>query len=146
MAAGAAWLTRKRLDNQGLSRIRFRSAPEVVRWFVAVQSQDFGGAKWGVGQRLQGVTDAAIERAFDAAGAMARDVCEADAEGAEDAGIWVVEHAEDAELASDGAGVLRGSAAESDQDVIGGICAFGDGDEADRGGHVGVGDLEQARR
>jgi hypothetical protein len=41
---GAAWLTRKRLDNLGLSRIRFRSAPEVVRWFVAVQSQDFGGA------------------------------------------------------------------------------------------------------
>jgi hypothetical protein len=63
---GAAWLTRKRLDNLGLSRIRFRSAPEVVRWFVAVQSQDFGGAKWGVGQRLRGVTDAAIERAFDA--------------------------------------------------------------------------------
>src|SRR4051812_37536317 len=66
MAAESAWLTRKRLDSQGLSRIRFRSAPEVVRWFVAVQSQDFGGAKWGVGQRLPGVTDAAIEQAFDA--------------------------------------------------------------------------------
>jgi hypothetical protein len=66
MAADAAWLTRKRLDNQGLSRVRFRSPAEVVRWFVAVQAQDFGGAKWGVGQRLRGVTDAAIERAFDA--------------------------------------------------------------------------------
>jgi hypothetical protein len=67
MAGDATWLARKRLDNQGLSRIRFRAAPEVVRWFVAVQSQDFGGAKWGVGQRLpEGVTDAAVERAFDA--------------------------------------------------------------------------------
>src|SRR3954469_23197617 len=66
MAAESAWLTRKRLDSQGLSRIRFRSAAEVVRWFVAVQSQDFGGAKWGVGQRLPGVTDAAIDQAFDA--------------------------------------------------------------------------------
>jgi hypothetical protein len=66
MSADAAWLTRKRLDNQGLSRVRLRSAPEVVRWFVAVQSQDFGGAKWGVGQRLSGATDATVERAFDA--------------------------------------------------------------------------------
>jgi Winged helix DNA-binding domain len=66
MTADAAWLTRKRLDNQGLSRVRFRSAPEVVRSFVAVQSQDFGGAKWGVGQRLSGATDATVERAFDA--------------------------------------------------------------------------------
>src|SRR4029079_16769811 len=66
MAADAAWLTRKRLDNQGLSRVRFRSAPEVVRWFVAVQSQDFGGAKWGVGQRLSRATDATVGRAFDA--------------------------------------------------------------------------------
>lgn len=67
MTADAAWLVRKRLDNQGLSRIRFRAAPEAVRWFVAVQSQDFGGAKWGLGQRLPaGTTDAAIVRAFDA--------------------------------------------------------------------------------
>jgi len=66
MAADAAWLTRKRLDNQGLSRVRFRSPAEVVRWFVAVQAQDFGGAKWGVGQRFSGATDATVERAFDA--------------------------------------------------------------------------------
>jgi hypothetical protein len=66
MAADAAWLTRKRLDNQGLSRVRFRSAPEVVRWFVAVQAQDFGGAKWGVGQRLPDSTDTAVEQAFNA--------------------------------------------------------------------------------
>jgi hypothetical protein len=67
MAIDAAWLARKRLDNQGLSRTRFRAAPEVVRWFVAVQSQDFWGAKWGVGQRLpDDATDAAVGRAFDA--------------------------------------------------------------------------------
>src|SRR6185436_9515200 len=66
MAPDAAWLTRKRLDNQGLSRIRFRSAPEVVRWFGAAQSQDFAGAMWALGQRLEGVTVTEIERAFDA--------------------------------------------------------------------------------
>jgi hypothetical protein len=66
VARDAAWLTRKRLDNQGLSRLRFGSPPEVVRWFVAVQSQDFGGAKWALGQRLQAATDATVARAFDA--------------------------------------------------------------------------------
>lgn len=66
MAANGDWLTRKRLETQGLSRIRFRSAAEVVRWFGGVQAQDFAGAKWAVGQRLAGADDASIERAFDA--------------------------------------------------------------------------------
>jgi hypothetical protein len=66
MPADAAWLVSKRLDNQGLSRIRFGAAGDIVRWFVAVQSQDFTGAKWALGQRLGGATDAEIEQAFDA--------------------------------------------------------------------------------
>ena len=39
---------------------------DAVRWLVAVQSQDFAGAKWAVGTRVRGATDAAIERAYDA--------------------------------------------------------------------------------
>jgi hypothetical protein len=31
----------------------------------AVQAQDFAGAKWALGQRLRGATDATIERAYD---------------------------------------------------------------------------------
>jgi hypothetical protein len=45
------------------------SAPEdVVGWLGAVQSQDYGPAKWAVGQRIRGAmsTDAAIDRAFNA--------------------------------------------------------------------------------
>jgi hypothetical protein len=43
------------------------SAPaDVVRWFGAVQAQDFGPAKWSLGERLPGTTDAEVQRSFDA--------------------------------------------------------------------------------
>jgi hypothetical protein len=35
-----------------------------VDWLVAVQAQDFAGAKWGVSQRLEGFTDDRGEEAF----------------------------------------------------------------------------------
>ncbi|WP_374687171.1 winged helix DNA-binding domain-containing protein, partial [Promineifilum sp.] len=39
---------------------------EAVAWLVAVQSQDYTGAKLGLGLRLRGVGDADMDRAFDA--------------------------------------------------------------------------------
>lgn len=39
---------------------------DVVRWFGAVQAQDFGPAKWSLGERLPGSTDAEVQRSFDA--------------------------------------------------------------------------------
>ena len=38
----------------------------VVRSLVAVQSQDYPGAKWSVGQRVRGGTDAGLDEAFSA--------------------------------------------------------------------------------
>ena len=38
------------------------SAAEMVRALGAVQAQDYTGAKWALGQRIPGATDAAIER------------------------------------------------------------------------------------
>jgi hypothetical protein len=61
----AADLVVQRLRNQKLTRTTSRQPEEVVAWLGAVQSQDFIGAKWGVGLRTNGATDAAIERAFD---------------------------------------------------------------------------------
>ena len=43
-----------------------RTPADVVRWFGAVQSQDFGPAKWSLGERLPGITDAEVQRSFDA--------------------------------------------------------------------------------
>jgi Winged helix DNA-binding domain len=42
-----------------------RTPADVVRWFGAVQAQDFGPAKWSLGERLPGVGDAEVQRAFD---------------------------------------------------------------------------------
>lgn len=58
-------IRRKRLRNQRISASTFQHASEVVRWLVAAQAQDYFGAKWALGLRLPGSTDAGIERAFN---------------------------------------------------------------------------------
>jgi hypothetical protein len=55
----------QRLTNQRLLRSEFRDAPAAVAWLGAVQAQDFAGARWSLGQRTTGCTDAGIERAFN---------------------------------------------------------------------------------
>jgi hypothetical protein len=52
-----------RLWNQQLVRPRFTTPADVVRWFGAVQAQDYRGALWAVGQRLPAATEAEVERA-----------------------------------------------------------------------------------
>ena len=58
-------LVQQRLQNQQLSQPTFTTAADVVRWLGAMQGQDYAGAKWAVGLRLPGSTDAAIEEAFN---------------------------------------------------------------------------------
>src|SRR5688572_25073540 len=55
----------ERMARQRLIGKPFRRAEDVVSWHLAMQSQDFGGAKWAIGQRLANATDERIERAFD---------------------------------------------------------------------------------
>lgn len=54
-----------RLHNQHLSGPPLESPEQVVNWLVAVQSQDFAGAKWALAQRLESFTDERIEEAFN---------------------------------------------------------------------------------
>jgi Winged helix DNA-binding domain len=54
-----------RLYNQLLTHKKIKTPGEVVSWFGAVQSQDFEGAKWAVGQRIEGSTEAIIQHAYD---------------------------------------------------------------------------------
>lgn len=58
-------LTLCRLHTQGLLCTRSASSEEMVGWNVAVQSQDYAGAKWTLGQRLDGATDTDLDRQFD---------------------------------------------------------------------------------
>lgn len=55
-----------RLRNQRLIDSSCATPEELVGWLGAVQSQDYHGAKWAIGQRVVSATDALIERAFDA--------------------------------------------------------------------------------
>ena len=57
--------TRLRLHNQRLSSTTFKNPADVVGWLGAVQSQDYAGARWALGQRIRDATDAAIEQAFN---------------------------------------------------------------------------------
>jgi hypothetical protein len=55
----------QRLYNQRLSHNSLQTPAEVVSWLGAVQSQDYAGAKWALAQRTTGLTDAAIDKAFN---------------------------------------------------------------------------------
>jgi hypothetical protein len=59
-------ILRHRLHNQRLAHTALTQPDDVVAWLGAVQAQDYASAKWAVGQRMRGATDAAIERAFTA--------------------------------------------------------------------------------
>ena len=55
-----------RLQNQHLAEPHFTNAADIVRWLGAVQAQDYGGAAWALGQRLEGATAEAIDKALAA--------------------------------------------------------------------------------
>jgi hypothetical protein len=55
-----------RLANQRLTTPLTRATPaQVVAWFGAVQGQEYPYARWALGLRTVGLTDTAIEKAFD---------------------------------------------------------------------------------
>ena len=58
-------IANRRLQTQRLTGKRFASALDAVGWLGAVQSQDYTGAKWALGQRTSDVTDADLDRLFD---------------------------------------------------------------------------------
>lgn len=60
-------IARRRLLNQALvGTSPFKKPAEVVRYFGAVQAQDYAAAKWAVGQRISGAVEQDVERAYDA--------------------------------------------------------------------------------
>jgi len=55
----------RRLHAQRLTGKPFASPVDAVRALTAVQSQDYGGGKWALGQRTRAVTEVALDRVFD---------------------------------------------------------------------------------
>lgn len=58
-------LWRQRLRNQHVAGPPLANPGDVVRLLGAVQSQDYSGAKWSVGQRVRNGTDAGLDAAFN---------------------------------------------------------------------------------
>lgn len=56
-------IARERLRSQRLDGAPFARPEDVVGWLVAVQAQDYGGAKWAVAQRTKACSDDEVERA-----------------------------------------------------------------------------------
>lgn len=61
----------QRLHNQRLVGAPFAQPDDAVRWFGAMQAQEYPGATWGIAQRMQGQTQASVDQAF-AQGAILR--------------------------------------------------------------------------
>jgi hypothetical protein len=53
-----------RLHNQHISSPTFQHPSDVVAWFGAVQAQDYAGALWALGLRMQQATEEAVEQAL----------------------------------------------------------------------------------
>jgi hypothetical protein len=58
-------LVAARLRAQRLTGAPFADAVAAVRWFGAVQAQDYPAAKWALGLRLENGTDGQLDRLFD---------------------------------------------------------------------------------
>lgn len=66
MTTSSIDIAQQRLLNQRLAASPFEQPAEVVDWLVAVQAQDYFGAKWALGLRLRDAHDADLDRAFNA--------------------------------------------------------------------------------
>jgi hypothetical protein len=57
-------ITKQRIRNQHIAAQVFKKPEEIVKWLGAMQAQDYAGAKWAVGLRLQNSCDAAVDKAM----------------------------------------------------------------------------------
>ena len=64
-------IARRRLRNSRLTGTGFTTPGEAVGWHLAMQAQDYGPAKWSIGQRSKGLTDQDLDEAL-AAGSIVR--------------------------------------------------------------------------
>jgi hypothetical protein len=57
-------IPRLRLHHQHITAPAFARPADVVDWLVAVQAQDYAGAKWALGLRMRATAEPVLERAF----------------------------------------------------------------------------------
>ena len=57
-------IAKQRLRTQRLAGPGFATPADAVRWFGAVQGQDYAGVLWALGLRTRGATEASVEQAL----------------------------------------------------------------------------------
>jgi hypothetical protein len=57
-------VVRRRLHSQRLASGHFARPAEAVNWLGAMQAQEYAEAKWSIGERVDGCTDAGVEQAL----------------------------------------------------------------------------------
>ncbi|HEY2580596.1 MAG TPA: winged helix DNA-binding domain-containing protein, partial [Mucilaginibacter sp.] len=57
-------IAKQRIHNQHIATQIFKKSEDLVKWLGAMQAQDYAGAKWAIGLRLQNSNDAAIDKAM----------------------------------------------------------------------------------
>ncbi len=55
----------ERLYSQHIKNQKLKNPSELVTWLGALQAQDYSGAKWSIGLRLQGTTDKDVEKELE---------------------------------------------------------------------------------
>lgn len=60
-------IIQQRLINQQVANTKFKKVEDLVKYMGAMQAQEWPHAKWAIGLRLPGSTDAGIEKAFNEA-------------------------------------------------------------------------------
>jgi hypothetical protein len=58
-------LLHTRLASQQIAATNFKTPKDIVRWMGAMQAQDYGMAKWGIGMRLPKATNDLVEKALN---------------------------------------------------------------------------------
>lgn len=71
MVETARGIAFRRMRNSRLTGTPFAAPDEAVRWHGAMQAQDYGPAKWSIGQRAANLVDEDLDRAL-AAGSIVR--------------------------------------------------------------------------
>ncbi len=58
-------IIQQRVVNQQLIDSRFATAHDLIAWMGAIQAQEYAMARWAIGLRVPGLTNSAIEEAFN---------------------------------------------------------------------------------
>jgi hypothetical protein len=59
-------IAKQRLSSQQIGGTEFLTSEALVGWMGCMQAQDYAAAKWAIGNRIKGITDAQVEADFNA--------------------------------------------------------------------------------